>query len=210
MKYVSIDIEMTGLDVETCQILQIGAIIEDTVNVRPIDELPKFNCIVEHEKYSGQPAGLYMNFLTLGILGGLDKPMDSNSRLEYRKKNNIIPVGLVAKSMALWLKSNGFDSDSGRLTITCAGKNFASSDKKFLERLPGWSSAIQIRQRIIDPSCMVVDWKNDETLPSLQTCMTRLGLTGTVRHDALSDALDVIRVIRTATDDYKKANLIKP
>ena len=58
MKYVSIDIETTGLDPETCQILQVGAVIEDTQNLLPLEELPKFNCIVEHPAYTGSPYAL--------------------------------------------------------------------------------------------------------------------------------------------------------
>ena len=43
MRIVSIDTETTGLDYDTCQILQVGAVIEDTINVRPLDELPRFS-----------------------------------------------------------------------------------------------------------------------------------------------------------------------
>ena len=41
MRYVSCDIESTGLDKENCQILQIGAVVEDTKNILPIDELDR-------------------------------------------------------------------------------------------------------------------------------------------------------------------------
>ena len=43
MKYISIDIETTGLDPENCQILSIGAVIEDTLNQLPFEELPTFH-----------------------------------------------------------------------------------------------------------------------------------------------------------------------
>ena len=52
MKYVSIDIETTGLDPETCQTIQIGAGIEDTNNPLPIEDLPRFKCLVEHPQYT--------------------------------------------------------------------------------------------------------------------------------------------------------------
>lgn len=72
MKYVSIDIETTGLNPEKCQVLQIGAVIEDTSNPLPFEELPKFNCIVEHDDYLGQPTALKMNSWIFEILSGLE------------------------------------------------------------------------------------------------------------------------------------------
>lgn len=205
MKYISIDIETTGLNPEKCQILQIGAIIEDTNNLVPYPDLPKFTCIIEHEEYSGQPAALNMNSWLFEILSGLERKT-KDDRLEYRKKNNIMQVGLVAKSLQMWLINNGLlpDSIGGPVKITAAGKNFASFDKQFLQRLPGWGSAIQIRQRIIDPAVMLTNWKTDDALPNLNTCIKRLGLDGEVSHDALADAWDVIRVLRKATDNYEK------
>lgn len=205
MKYVSIDIETTGLDPESCQILQIGAIIEDTNNQMEYSELPKFQCVVEHPEYSGQPTALKMNSWLFEILSGLEGKT-KETRLEYRKTHNIIPVGLVAKSLQMWLISNGLIPEfiNEPVKITAAGKNFASFDKQFLQKLPNWGSSIQIRQRIIDPAVMVTNWKEDSTLPNLNTCLQRLGLPGEVTHDALADAWDVVRVIRAATDNYLK------
>ena len=47
-----------------------------------------------------------------------------------------------------------------------------------------------------------MDWQVDKSLPNLQTCMDRCKLTRKVAHEALQDALDVVSVIRTATNDY--------
>jgi len=43
MKYISIDVETTGIDREKCQILSIGAVIEDTENIKPIKDLTFFS-----------------------------------------------------------------------------------------------------------------------------------------------------------------------
>ena len=203
MKYVSIDIETTGLNPDECQILQIGAIIEDTQNPLPYEELPKFNCIVEHDHYSGQPTALNMNSWIFKILSGLEGK-SKDERLEYRKEHNIIPVGLVSKSLQMWLINNGLmpDSTSEPVKITAAGKNFASFDLQFLKRLPGWGPSVQIRQRIIDPAVLLTNWGLDESLPNLDTCLGRLGIHEKVTHDALSDAWDVIRVLRGVTNNY--------
>ena len=42
MKYLSLDIETTGLDKEKCSIIQFAAVVEDTSNPLPYHELPKF------------------------------------------------------------------------------------------------------------------------------------------------------------------------
>lgn len=204
MKYVSIDIETTGLDPETCQILQIGAVIEDTLNPAPLEELPKFQCIVEHENYSGSPFALSLNSWILKILGGLENKT-KDERLEYRKYHNILPAGLVAKSFQMWLASNGIPAEATScVKINAAGKNFASFDKVFLQKLPNWSSNVQIRQRILDPAILLMNWQTDESLPNLQVCMDRCELAGEVTHDALQDAIDVVRVIRSVTQNYTK------
>lgn len=204
MKYVSIDIETTGLDPETCQILQIGAVIEDTLNPVPLEDLPSFKCIVEHENYSGSPFALSLNSWILKILGGLENKT-KDERLEYRKYHNILPAGLVAKSFQMWLIENCLATDLiGPVKINAAGKNFASFDKVFLQKLPSWGANVQIRQRILDPAILLTDWKTDESLPNLQVCIDRCKLTGEVTHDALQDAIDVVRVIRSVTKNYTK------
>ena len=131
MKYVSIDIETTGLDPETCQIIQIGAVIEDTLIEKPVDELPRFQCLVEHSQISGSPFALRMNAEILAKLGELERA-DRNDRSEIRKRHNILPPSLVAKSFKMWLAANGFEStDDSPISITAAGKNFATFDKLF-------------------------------------------------------------------------------
>lgn len=207
MRFVSIDIETTGLNPETCQILEVGAVIEDTNDVLPIGELPTFSCIVEHPEYVGSAYAINLNhriFNTLALLDEVDKEL----RTKLRTDNYIMSPSLVPKALAQWLMANGIkpreDSKTNQIRITAAGKNFASFDKKFLEKLPGWTANIQINQRIIDPAFAFTDWKNDEVLPNLETCMKRVNIYEPVTHIAVDDALDVIRVIRKITNDYEK------
>lgn len=81
-------------------------------------------------------------------------------------------------------------------TLNVAGKNFASFDKLFLERLPRWKQCIRIRQRIIDPAILFIDWKNDQSLPGLGDCKKRAAIDGIVSHNAIEDAWDVICLLR--------------
>ena len=200
MIYVSIDIETTGLDPETCQILQIGAAIENTRSVK--SDMPTFQCIIEHDHVSGSPFALNMNRVILEKIGELERA-DRADRSEIRKKHNIIPANLVAKSFRMWLEANGVTAEEGSpVSITVAGKNFASFDKLFLQKLPGWNSLIRIKSRVIDPAVLCMDWENDKSLPNLDTCMQRSQVEGSVTHDALQDAVDVIRVMRGITRNY--------
>jgi hypothetical protein len=89
------------------------------------------------------------------------------------------------------------NSKTKPVTINVAGKNFASFDKHFIERLPRWKQLIRIRQRIIDPAVIFTDWKNDNALPSLDKSKERAKIQGEVTHDALEDAWDVIELLRT-------------
>jgi inhibitor of KinA sporulation pathway (predicted exonuclease) len=51
---------------------------------------------------------------------------------------------------------------------------------------------------------LFMNWQKDESLPNLNKCIERAGLTGEVSHDAVDDAIDVVRVIRAATNNYSK------
>jgi oligoribonuclease len=202
MKYVSIDVETSGLDPETCQILQVGAVIEDTQIIKEIEDLPKFQCLIEHQSISGSPFALNMNRELLQKIGELERA-DREDRAEIRKKYNIIPLNLVARSIRMWLEANGINGEEGSpVSINVAGKNFARFDKQFLQRLPNWNSVINVRSRIIDPAILCMDWAKDSSLPNLDTCMQRSHVKGEVTHDALQDAVDVVRVIRGITRNY--------
>ena len=80
--------------------------------------------------------------------------------------------------------------------FTAAGKNFATFDKKFLEMLPRWKQLMKIKQRIIDPAILYVDWKKDADLPNLGECKERAGFGNHVSHNALEDAWDTLRLLR--------------
>lgn len=48
MKYVSIDIETTGLDPKRNQIVEIGAVLDEIGSTTPIEDLPKFRAVIIH------------------------------------------------------------------------------------------------------------------------------------------------------------------
>jgi hypothetical protein len=54
-----------------------------------------------------------------------------------------------------------------------------------------------MRNRILDPAILFVDWQEDRALPGLDDCKKRAGVSGKVTHNALEDAIDVVAVLRT-------------
>lgn len=188
MIYVSIDIETTGLDPINDQVLQIGAIIEDTKNPLPFEEVPKFNQLIRHKRITGSPTALAMN------AGLIAKMADSDIGVSH-------PESAVL-DLYEWMLEN-LGPLPGKFRPVWAGKNVASFDLPFLENISNWNNYFERSNRILDPAILFVDWKKDVRPPSLQDCLRRAGFSEdrVVTHDALSDAWDVICCLRTAYVD---------
>lgn len=219
MKYISIDIETTGLSPTNDQILTVGAIIEDSENKRPFEELPKFHVALLHGRITGSPYALNMN---KHIIQNMNTFMETKD--EEKKKQLQTELGLefvqpreVAGKFWQFLFVNGLvqnrtdyvtvngngeilpviNNTTKAVYITVAGKNFGTFDKLFLENLPNWSDLIKFRTRILDPSILFIDWNSDKEPPSLQKCKDRAKIEGKVSHDAVEDAWDVVQLLRT-------------
>ncbi len=221
MKYISIDIETTGLDPEKCQVLSIGAVIEDTNDIKPLADLPTFHGVVLPNRIEGDPYAINLNRDLLQTIVQYQTAQDQDEKndivqmtgMKFYKKEEIV------EAFYYWLAENGFvefnDINSGGyakmengkmlpmitnktkpIHITAAGKNFGTFDLKFLEKMPRWKQLIKVRQRILDPSIIYTEWKEDESLPGLGLCKKRAGLPEEVAHDAVKDAQDVILLLR--------------
>ena len=218
MIYVSIDIETTGLDPLSNNVLSIGAIIEDTSKKLPYNECPKFNAIVLNKQLQGSPRAITMNKEVISMIGdyleGTDEVrmiLNNNSGYKFYEEEEVV------KEFYRFLFANGFAYELGPgdfantihnveypaiggktkpITINVAGKNFGTFDKLFLVELPWWQKLIRTRQRVLDPAILMVDWVNDTSLPNLETCKFRADIQGVVTHNALEDAWDVIEVLR--------------
>lgn len=215
MKYVSIDIETSGLNHDMNHVLSIGAIIEDTAKKLPYEELPKFNVIVLQNNIQGSPRAITMNKEIISLMGeyleGTDEVrglLNSNSGYNFYEEDDVV------KEFYKFLWSNGYstldspsthingkltpiiDGKTKPITLNVAGKNFGTFDKLFLQELPWWQKLIRTRQRVLDPAILCVDWLNDTSLPSLTTCKERMNVEGIVTHNALEDAWDVIELLR--------------
>lgn len=178
MRYVSIDIETTGLDESRCAILQIGAVLEDTADPQPVEDLPSFEVLVNPGPVlSGEPYALQMN------AGLLRRVADGEG----------VSPTLAFIELEDWLLDvAGFRKDARG---TLAGKNVANFDLRFLRRHPGWRDDL-FYHRSLDPGSLYFDPRTDERVPSTEECMARAGLSGVVTHDAVEDARLVVRLLR--------------
>lgn len=189
--YVSIDIETTGLDPDVCQILEIGAVIDDWV--RPVEKLPIFHCYVINEPIIGEPYALHMHPEIFRRIADRVKLVDSYKFL-YPEE--------VAGTFLNWLHDNKINPRKRH--ITSAGKNFASFDLQFLKKLPQWSELIPGTHRCIDPGNLYWLPDADYGLPSTKTCMRRANIEGIVAHTAVEDALVVVKLVRYAAENIRR------
>lgn len=59
LPYVSIDIETTGLEPETCQVLEVGAVYDNWT--LPLDKLPRFRRMIRWKTVQGSPFAMSLN-----------------------------------------------------------------------------------------------------------------------------------------------------
>ena len=199
MKYVSIDIETTGLDEFNCQTLSVAAIIEDTATKLPFSEIPKFHVAIRHKEIKGSTFAINMNAELIGYINDYNE-----AKTQFQKDQLVNETGMqfvyeqeVAPMLYNFLLANGLGENGKPITINAAGKNFGTFDRRFLNELPEMMNHVQFRSRVIDPAILFVDWNTDESLPSLNDCKRRAKIEGLVTHNALEDAWDVINVLRT-------------
>lgn len=182
MKYASIDGEMTGLDFERCEIIEIAIVVENTNPVEvgglprfpDVDALPYFRatCWPEH-RACWEPEAYEMH-----QKNGLVDELKANPGMSRARFWDTARSFLIAHF--------------GHGKITVAGKNFNGFDRRFMPK----EIESMFHHRVLDPGPMFVDW-NAECLPSLADLMQRFKLDqGVIHHRALDDARDVVRVLR--------------
>ena len=185
MKYVSLDIETTGLTPKTCYVLEIGALIEDTEHPLPRNELPTFHAYIWKETYQGEPYALAMNAHIFTKILELRKSGDPSLWI-------LDGVSGVSRPFGQFLANNF----NGKRAVV-AGKNVSGFDLPFLtECIPGWAAVATFHHRVIDPGMMYFNPLTDMVPPDLKECKKRAGLSELVTHEALDDAWDVIQLVR--------------
>lgn len=202
MKYVSIDIETTGLSCETNDMIEFAAVIEDTENLLPIDKLPTFSAVVINPKdiYTSNGYCLCLHTeLYKKILKFHNKLKENKSsviRLENSTTKNvniaIYDYELILK-FKMWLWENKLKVNE---KIIPAGKNFFGFDINFIEKIDKLKS-LKFSHRALDPTALFM-LQEDKSPPALDECAKRAGIEFKADgyHTALSDALMVVELIR--------------
>ena len=189
-----------------------------------MDKCPKFHAAIRHDEITGSLFAINLNRELIETIVSYQEcksqeekdDIEESSGMRFYHKDDIVEAfyhflylnGMVnvdpnANMMEAIHKRDRDGNSVPVLTsrikpthITVAGKNFATFDKLFLEKLPRWKQVIRIKQRILDPAILYVDWKKDSSLPSLGECKERAGIHGSVTHVAIDDAWDVILMLR--------------
>jgi oligoribonuclease len=227
MKYLSIDLETTGLDALNHQILSFSGILEDSRNKLRFEDCPKFNIYILRQTITGSAFAISMNSKIISLISRY-----GTLRTEEEKKGlcdsahgiflspNAVPYYLYIWTLvhheqkdygflldpACWIDKKMTDVSIRQIseirqtvdpvTVNVAGKNFATFDKKFIDQIENFYHFIRIRQRVLDPAVLFIDWKDDLSAPDLAVCKERAQISGIVTHDSLYDAWDVIELFR--------------
>ncbi|MFW6172505.1 MAG: hypothetical protein ACOC5T_02055 [Elusimicrobiota bacterium] len=189
MKYASIDIETTGLLKRTdnclnCDILSFGCVLDDLKNPQPIKELPRYHCYFVNDIYKGEPYALSLHSEIFRRIA------ERSPSYNYIRPNRF---GSVFKN---FLIKHGYSAEHDRVTINVAGKNFAVFDYPYLMEKTDINKHVLMRRRFLDPGILMLDFENDEAIPSMKECLMRIGIDREVNHTAIDDAIDNILVIR--------------
>lgn len=183
IKLVSIDCEMTGLDSERCELIEFGAVLDDTKVMAPLQSLPRFHCYFHQDFLVGEPFALSMHAEILRRIAHREKGYTYLSPMKF---GNAFKQFLIA---------NGYETDRDRVTINVAGKNYGMFDHRFLSKKTDLEKHVKVRSRIIDPAILFYE-NGDEALPGMEECLRRAGLPCEVSHNAVDDALQVVQLVR--------------
>jgi oligoribonuclease len=190
MRYVSIDLEMSGPDPLRHQVLELAAVVEDTKRAvtTPLPELPAFRRAVRYPELCGTAGALALN---VGLLRELADKTKVDAP-DICRPEELLP------QLREFLLANGFrPNKKDCLSVVMAGKNFATFDLLFLRQLPGWGTLVKAEPAVLDPAAFYLNWHKDSRLPTMLICQARAGdAEPHVAHEALADALEVVRLLR--------------
>lgn len=202
MRYVSLDLETCDVDIHAGKILSVGVVIDDLNNQLELDELPRIHLLVDRDPDTlpWHEIARKMNTELEARIKHLRSLTPKERRRELLPHEVFVTPEQVGPTLVAWLRTHGFARDEeGRPKVVVGGKNPGTFDLRMLENDLEIDKYLAIHRRLVDPAMYF--WRHGDLLPpALGECKKRAGLEETVAHDALEDALDVIRLVRIGTD----------
>lgn len=192
MKYVSVDLETTGLDESYCQILEFAAVIGDTTDFcTPVEEFPSLTYRFYYDRVIGDPYALHLN---RGLL---------NDMVSRPSSYLYINIDSLWSSFANWLDTQKFAIEG---KVMLAGKNVGSFDRRFLNKVPRWDWR-RFHHRYLDPAHYFFKPLTDAVLPDTKECIKRSGINWEDfrLHTALNDARLVVELLRKGFQLHENA-----
>ena len=158
MKYISTDVESTGLNKGKAVILQISMIFVNTLDKNPKEDAKKLTFFIgrDLDNVYWEDTAKKMNTWIIESIKGIRKP-----------KYPIVPLNKVLEVIEAALIEAGYvKHDDGKYHVNFAGANFEDYDKVLLYRdLVGLVDLIHAERRSLDPSLCFVDYDKTPVSP---------------------------------------------
>lgn len=219
MKYFSIDVETCGLSPRNDTLLQVGIVFEDTEDCQPIAALPKLNIFIDAQRIEGTPFAIGMNQPTFGTIRLLKQCRETYENGEMPTEfdfdectiskdgafvGTVCSTNTVLVLVKAWTHAHAIienyvraclNSNDEKIYICVAGKNYMGFDHRFIKKNSVLPGCVRVSQRTLDPAILYTT-ADDKFPPNLQECLDRAKIQGVVSHDAIGDAIDVIKLFR--------------
>lgn len=175
MRYISIDLETTGLDAEQNQILSFGAVVEDPNKKLPYHEVPKFYAIIRHRNIFGNITALNMNKELIGQIKSYEDGDEATRKGLTEKHGMFLEIEELTEKFFQFCWLNGMITDE---------LNLLSNHVKILEP----------HQVPCDP---IPNTLGDKiTVPNLRTNMSKSYLTVAGKNFDIMDRLFIEKIPR--------------
>lgn len=205
MRYMSIDIETTGLDPKVHSILEVGAVCtEITKDHARAHELRLL--VVPQGPMVIDPYCAKLHTTLWDELIAHQKKGTPPMVCRANGDNHIQVSGQcweskIAEHLLDFVDACWPEHTAKKPKITVAGKNAASFDLPFLRLRANLDDYLDVRHRVLDVAPFF--WRpGDDVLPSMDVCLQRAGIAKSTKHGALDDAYLVVELVDNAFEIY--------
>src|SRR5258708_8654734 len=114
LKYCSIDIETTGLSPDYHQMIEFGAIIEDSANPKSYEDSPKYRRILlsQDGNYNFSSYAAKLNAGLIAQIADIENGKKIDLPSEPRLTQLAFSIDQLLPDFKIWLLANGFNENS--------------------------------------------------------------------------------------------------